>query len=81
MVRKCTLWDSGFNAFKRRIGEQLQLGGLADDVVDDAELLSFYRMGRAKPTCSVPSAVPSECDDSHPRPGSWAGINSGGDLL
>ena len=48
MVRKCTLWDSGFSAFKRRIGEQLQLGGLADDVVDDAELLSFYRMGESE---------------------------------
>ena len=41
-------WDSGFCAFKRRIGEQLQLGGLNDDVVDDSELLSFYRMGESE---------------------------------
>ncbi len=41
-------WDSGFMSFKRRIGEQLQLGGFTDDVIEDSELLSFYRMGESE---------------------------------
>lgn len=42
-----SLWSTGFSAFKRRIGEQLQLGGV-DDVVDDDTLLPFYRMGESE---------------------------------
>ena len=42
------LWNSGFSSFKRRIGEQLQLGGFTDDIVDDSDLLSFYRMGESE---------------------------------
>lgn len=38
------LWDSGFTIFKRRIGEQLQLGGF-DGYIDDDDLLPFYRSG------------------------------------
>ena len=34
--------------FKRRIGEQLQLNGFSDGLVDDSELLSFYRMGESE---------------------------------
>lgn len=41
-------WESGFSSFKRRIGEQLQLGGFTDDIVEDSELLSFYRMGESE---------------------------------
>ena len=43
-----TLWDSGFCAFKRRIGEQLQLGGVDGSFVDDETLLPFYRMGESE---------------------------------
>jgi hypothetical protein len=43
-----TPWDSGFMSFKRRIGEQLQLGGFTDDIIEDSELLSFYRMGESE---------------------------------
>lgn len=42
-----SLWNTGFSAFKRRIGEQLQLGGF-DDSVDDETLLPFYRMGESE---------------------------------
>jgi len=41
-------WDSGFSAFKRRIGEQLQLGGVDGSFVDDDMLLPFYRMGESE---------------------------------
>ena len=41
-------WDSGFSMFKRRIGEQLQLNGFSDGLVDDSELLSFYHMGESE---------------------------------
>lgn len=41
-------WESGFNVFKRRIGEQLQLNGFADNTLDDDELLPFYRMGESE---------------------------------
>lgn len=41
-------WDSGFSMFKRRIGEQLQLSGFSDGIVDDSDLLSFYRMGESE---------------------------------
>lgn len=41
-------WDSGFAIFKRRIGEQLQLNGFSDGLVDDEELLPFYRMGESE---------------------------------
>jgi len=39
-------WDSGFSAFKRRIGEQLQLNDMGS--VDDEDLLPFYRMGESE---------------------------------
>ena len=48
MVKKVSPWDSGFSMFKRRIGEQLQLNGFSDGLVDDSELLSFYRMGESE---------------------------------
>jgi len=41
-------WDSGFSVFKRRIDEQLQLNGFSDGIVDDSDLLSFYRMGESE---------------------------------
>lgn len=41
-------WDSGFSIFKRRIGELLQLGGYSDGLLDDEELLPFYRMGESE---------------------------------
>ena len=41
-------WDSGFSMFKRRIGEQLQLGGIDGSFVDDDMLLPFYRMGESE---------------------------------
>lgn len=41
-------WDSGFSLFKRRIGEQLQLNGFSDGIVDDSDLLPFYRMGESE---------------------------------
>jgi len=43
-----SLWNTGFSAFKRRIGEQLQLCGFSDGVVDDDTLLPFYRMGESE---------------------------------
>ncbi|MCQ2063244.1 MAG: hypothetical protein MJY99_07900 [Fibrobacter sp.] len=41
-------WESGFNVFKRRIGEQLQLNGFSDGVLDDDDLLPFYRKGESE---------------------------------
>ncbi len=41
-------WESGFNVFKRRIGEQLQLNGFADNALDDEDLLPYYRMGESE---------------------------------
>ena len=41
-------WASGFSLFKRRIGEQLQLNGFPDGIVDDSDLLPFYRMGESE---------------------------------
>lgn len=41
-------WESGFNVFKRRIDEQLQLNGFGEGAVDDADLLPFYRMGESE---------------------------------
>ena len=41
-------WNSGFSAFKRRIGEQLQLNGFSDGIIDDSDLLSYYRMGESE---------------------------------
>lgn len=38
-------WDSGFSIFKRRIGELMQLNGSDDSVIDDDDLIPFYRMG------------------------------------
>lgn len=43
-----SLWNSGFSAFKRRIGEQLQMCGFSDNCVDDDDLLPFYRMGESE---------------------------------
>lgn len=40
-------FHSGFKAFKRRIAEQLQLMD-ADVIVDDDDLLPFYRMGESE---------------------------------
>ena len=42
------LWNSGFSLFRRRIGEQLQLNGFDDSLVDDETLLPFYRMGESE---------------------------------
>ncbi len=53
-------WTCGFESFKRRIGEQLQMSGFADGFVDDEDLLPFYRMGESETYvlaalgCSVP---------------------------
>lgn len=41
-------WDSGFSLFKRRIDELLQLNGFSDGIVDDSDLLPFYRMGESE---------------------------------
>ena len=41
-------WDSGFSVFKRRIEEQLQLSGFSDGLVEDSDLLSYYRMGESE---------------------------------
>ena len=38
-------WDSGFSIFKRRIGELMQLSGNDDSVIDDDDLIPYYRMG------------------------------------
>lgn len=43
-----SLWNTGFAAFKRRIGEQLQMCGFSDDSVDDDDLMPFYRMGESE---------------------------------
>lgn len=43
-----SLWNTGFAAFKRRIGEQLQMCGFSDDTVDDDDLMPFYRMGESE---------------------------------
>ncbi|WP_295680203.1 hypothetical protein [uncultured Fibrobacter sp.] len=43
-----SLWNTGFSAFKRRIGEQLQLCGFSDELVDDDTLMPFYRMGESE---------------------------------
>lgn len=48
MAKRISPWDSGFSMFKRRIGEQLQLNGFSDGLVEDSELLSFYRMGESE---------------------------------
>ena len=48
MVERVSPWDYSFSMFKRRIGEQLQLNGFSDGLVDDSELLSFYRMGESE---------------------------------
>lgn len=41
-------WMSGFEMFKRRIGEQLQMNGFSDGFVDDEDLLPLYRMGESE---------------------------------
>ena len=41
-------WDSGFSVFKRRIGELMQLSGNDDSVIDDDDLIPFYRMGESE---------------------------------
>lgn len=41
-------WDSGFSIFRRRINEQLQLGGVDSSFVDDDMLLPFYRAGESE---------------------------------
>lgn len=41
-------WVSGFEMFKRRIDEQLQMNGFSDGFVDDEDLLPFYRMGESE---------------------------------
>jgi len=41
-------WDSGFSIFKRRIGELMQLSGNDDTVVDDDDLIPYYRMGESE---------------------------------
>lgn len=41
-------WNSGFNMFKRRINELLQLSGFEGINVEDEELLPFYRMGESE---------------------------------
>lgn len=41
-------WASGFDMFKRRIGEQLQMNGFSDGLVDDEDLLPLYRMGESE---------------------------------
>ena len=48
-----SLWDipsrdSGFSIFKRRIGELMQLNGNDDSVIDDDDLIPFYRMGESE---------------------------------
>ena len=43
-----TPWDSGFSIFKRRIGELMQLNGSDDTVIDDDDLIPFYRMGESE---------------------------------
>ena len=40
--------DSGFSIFKRRIGELLQLNGNDDSVIDDDDLIPYYRMGESE---------------------------------
>ena len=41
-------WDSGFSIFRRRIDEQLQLGGMDSSFVDDDMLLPYYRAGESE---------------------------------
>ena len=40
--------DSGFSIFKRRIGELMQLSGNDDSVIDDDDLIPYYRMGESE---------------------------------
>jgi hypothetical protein len=41
-------WDSGYSIFRRRIDEQLQLGGMDSSFVDDDVLLPYYRAGESE---------------------------------
>lgn len=41
-------WTTGFETFKRRIDEQLQMNGFSDGLVDAEDLLPFYRMGESE---------------------------------
>ena len=41
-------WDYGFSIFKRRIGELMQLSGNDDSVIDDDDLIPYYRMGESE---------------------------------
>ena len=41
-------WDSCFSIFKRRIGELMQLSGNDDSVIDDDDLIPYYRMGESE---------------------------------
>lgn len=41
-------WTFGFEMFKRRIDEQLQMSGFSKGFVDDEDLLPFYRMGESE---------------------------------
>jgi hypothetical protein len=40
--------DSGYSIFKRRIGELMQLSGNDDSVIDDDDLIPYYRMGESE---------------------------------
>lgn len=41
-------WTTGFEMFKRRIDEQLQMNGFSAGLVDAEDLLPFYRMGESE---------------------------------
>ena len=41
-------WATGFEVFKRRIDEQLQMNGFSDGLLDAEDLLPFYRMGESE---------------------------------
>jgi hypothetical protein len=41
-------WDSGYSIFRRRIDEQLQLGGMDSSFLDDDVLLPYYRAGESE---------------------------------
>jgi hypothetical protein len=41
-------WDSGYSIFRRRIDEQLQLGGMDSSFLDDDTLLPYYRAGESE---------------------------------
>lgn len=43
-----TMWESGFKCFTRRIREQLQMNDIADNMVEDEDLLPYYRMGESE---------------------------------